>query len=152
MHRKQLFIALLLLPLLSAAAGRHSSAPLPAAETAAVRAAAQGQAETEVQAGAAEQATTAGQAVNGGSARNRGTSRKRRAGHVREIPGDRRQFDSRSDHRCAGEADPAGVDTVIVVDKVQGNGHQTGHGAALAARGGSHRRQPRHRTGGMSTP
>ena len=68
MHRKQLFIALLLLPLLSAAAGRHSSAPLPAAETAAVRAAAQGQAETEVQAGAAEQATTAGQAVNGGSA------------------------------------------------------------------------------------
>ena len=118
MHRKQLFIALLLLPLLSAAAGRHSSAPLPAAETAAVRAAAQGQAETEVQAGAAEQATTAGQAVNGGSAGIGGQAGNAGQATFGKYPAteDNSTAEATTD---AGEADPAGVDTVIVVDKVQ---------------------------------
>ena len=118
MHRKQLFIALLLLPLLSAAAGRHSSAPLPAAETAAVRAAAQGQAETEVQAGAAEQATTAGQAVNGGSAGIGGQAGNAGQATFGKYPAteDNSTAAATTD---AGEADPAGVDTVIVVDKVQ---------------------------------
>ena len=118
MHRKQLFIAFLLLPLLSAAAGRHSSAPLPAAETAAVRAAAQGQAETEVQAGAAEQATTAGQAVNGGSAGIGGQAGNAGQATFGKYPATEDNSTAEAT-TAAGEADPAGVDTVIVVDKVQ---------------------------------
>ena len=113
MHLKQLFIALLLLPLLSAAAGRHSSAPLPAAGTAAGHAAAGERTQT------GEITAAARLDGNGGQAETEGGT-------------------ATGEFANAGEADPAGVDTVIVVDKVQVTAIKQGHGAALAAR----RRQP----------
>ena len=94
MHLKQLFIALLLLPLLSAAAGRHSSAPLPAAGTAAGHAAAGERTQT------GEITAAARLDGNGGQAETEGGT-------------------ATGEFANAGEADPAGVDTVIVVDKVQ---------------------------------
>lgn len=94
MHRKQLFIALLLLPLLSAAAGRHSSAPLPAAGTAAGHAAAGERTQT------GEITAAARLNGNGGQAETEGGT-------------------ATGEFAKAGEADPTAVDTVIVVDKVQ---------------------------------
>ena len=94
MHRKQLFIALLLLPLLSAAAGRHSSAPLPAAGTAAGHAAAGERTQT------GEITAAARLDGNGGQAETEGGT-------------------ATGEFANAGEADPTAVDTVIVVDKVQ---------------------------------
>ena len=94
MHRKQLFIALLLLPLLSAAAGRHSSAPLPAAGTAAGHAAAGERTQT------GELTAAARLDGNGGQAETEGGT-------------------ATGEFANAGEADPTAVDTVIVVDKVQ---------------------------------
>ena len=94
MHRKQLFIALLLLPLLSAAAGRHSSAPLPAPGTAAGHAAAGERTQTgEITAAARPDG-------NGGQTETEGRT-------------------ATGEFANAGEADPTAVDTVIVVDKVQ---------------------------------
>ena len=94
MHRKQLFIALLLLPLLSAAAGRHSSAPLPAAGTAAGHAAAGERMQT------GEITAAARLDGNGGQTETEGGT-------------------ATGEFANAGEADPTAVDTVIVVDKVQ---------------------------------
>ncbi len=94
MHRKQLFIALLLLPLLSAAAGRHSSAPLPAAGTAAGHAAAGERTQT------GEITAAARLDGNGGQTETEGGT-------------------ATGEFANAGEADPTAVDTVIVVDKVQ---------------------------------
>ena len=94
MHRKQLFIALLLLALLSAAAGRHSSAPLPAAGTAAGHAAAGERMQT------GEITAAARLDGNGGQTETEGGT-------------------ATGEFANAGEADPTAVDTVIVVDKVQ---------------------------------
>ena len=94
MHCKQLFIALLLLPLLSAAAGRHSSAPLPAAGTAAGHAAAGERMQT------GEITAAARLDGNGGQTETEGGT-------------------ATGEFANAGEADPTAVDTVIVVDKVQ---------------------------------
>ena len=127
MHRKQLFIALLLLPLLSAAAGRHSSAPLPAAGTAAGHAAAGERMQT------GEITAAARLDGNGGQTETEGGT-------------------ATGEFANAGEADPTGCRHGDRGGQGAGNGHQAGHGAALAARGSSHRRQPRHRTGACRRP